>query len=392
MAYMKEALRNIWRRKLRSALTIFGVAIGIFALTTMGSLALYFHKTLNSVLDYYSSRVIVTSSAVAGHAGSFGASGGQIPASLVDRIKVIDGVKAAYPTVSLNASDSSDVGSFRQPELIYAYRPADATADPNPLKVSQGRNLTNEDRGKVVIGTNVALANKYTIGQSVTLHGKQFEIIGILERTTGEQDSYYVMHLDDAQPLVAAQNPFNVEAATFVTSIVVIPNQNVSGDDLANRIKSTISGVSATPPETFKKEVQNSSRVFYLIVLGSALIAVVVGSLSVINTMVMSVSERRREIGIKRVVGARGIHILRETVAETAAMALIGGVLGCLGGWVLTSLINQMTADQGLKIFEFNWLVILVALGFALGLGILAGIYPAWRAGRIKPVQVLREE
>lgn len=393
MDTMREALRNIWRRKARSALTIFGVSIGVFALTTMGALALFFNESLETTLDYYSRRVSVTSTgAGAAGSGSFGAIGGQIPASLAERIKVVDGVAAAYPSIVLPSTEEEHVSGFNQPELIYATRPADAAKDPKKLKVAQGRELQESDRGKVVVGSNIVATKQAKVGQTTKVRGRDFEVVGVLERTNGTPDAFYLMHLDDAQPFVRSLSPFNAGAGDLVTNIEVIPKEGQSGDELAGRLKDTIAGISATPPETFKKQVNQSFQVFNLIILGSALIAVLVGGLSVINTMVMSVYERRKEIGIKRVVGARGRHILSEIVTETALMSLIGGLIGCLLGFVLTTVINSVTRDSGLTIFAFKPLLVLISLAFALILGIMAGLYPAWRASRIKPVTVLRGE
>ncbi len=390
---MREALRNIWRRKSRSLLTIMGVAIGVFALTTMGSLALYFNNSLNNTLDYYSSRVTVSSAGAGFGGGSFGAMGEQVPADLANRIKVIDGVETAYPTITILASDSDEqVGGFREPEMVYGYDPADLDKDPKKLKVASGRALQAGDSKKVVIGSSIASSKKLKVGDTATIRNQKFEVVGILERTNGSFDSLYLIPLADAQPMIAEQNPFRIDSSSLVTDIQVIPRSGVSGDELARRIKQTISGVSATPPETFKKQVQQSFQVFNLIVLGSALIALLVGGLSVINTMIMSVAERRKEIGVKQVVGARPRHILKEVVLETATMALIGGIIGCALGGILTTVINNNLADQGLQIFSFTADLVIGSLLFAVVLGIIAGLYPAWRASRVKPVNVLREE
>lgn len=393
MRGVKEALRNIWRRKARSALTIFGVAIGVFALTTMGALALYFNQAEKSILDYYSSRITVTSNAAgAAGRGSLGAIGGQIPPSLADRIKVIDGVETAYPSISLPATDGEGISGFKEPELIYAYSPLEAAKDPKKLKIAQGRGLQDADFGSVVIGSSIVTAKKAHLGSVLTIRGKSFTVVGILDRTNGTPDSFDVMHLEDAQPFVAASSPFNPNAGSLVTSIEVIPKAGVSGDDLAARIKSTIEGVAATPPDSFKKQITQSFQVFNIIILGSALIALIVGGLSVINTMIMSVAERRKELGIKRVVGAKSRDLLAEIIIETSLISLFGGLIGCLLGFILTTVINHSTKHDGLTIFDFSPGLVLASLAFALVLGAVAGLYPAWRATRIKPVNVLREE
>ncbi|MDP3999967.1 MAG: ABC transporter permease [bacterium] len=395
---MKEALRNIWRRKARSALTIFGVGIGIFALVTMGALSQSLNKSIQVGIDYFSSRILVTK-ASGGFGGPF-AIGPQLPSSVTDRIKVIDGVDRAYPTLSLTAKEDSELSFTSSPETIQGAPPTEVAKDEFKLELSEGRELKAGDTGKTVIGSNIVQKEKLGVGDTVKLRGKKFKVVGVLRRTTADPDSFYLVTLDDALELsrrlsrLSAGGTGTVGAGTeeLVTNINVFPEEGVDSTKLTKRIESTISGVDGTPPEQLKKTLEDASAVFNLIVLGSALIAVLVGSLSVINTMIMSVTERRKEIGVKRVVGARARHILRETVVETGLIGLIGGVIGFLGSAGLVSIVNAITKQSGLELFLLTPKLAVVAIGFAVGLGVLAGIYPAWRATRIKPVNVLREE
>jgi putative ABC transport system permease protein len=116
----------------------------------------------------------------------------------------------------------------------------------------------------------------------------------------------------------------------------------------------------------------------------------VVGGLSVINTMLMAVTERVREIGLKKAVGARVGHILREYLLEAVVIGAIGGGIGLLLGWGLTSVINAATASSNLTLFLLSWRLVIVAILFSVGLGAAAGIIPALRASRMDPVQALR--
>lgn len=387
---MKEALRNIWRRKARSALTIFGVAIGIFALVTIGSLANSLNSQVQSFLDYYTSRVIVTAAAggSAGNAG-FLAQGAQVPVSLGDRLKLIDGVDRAYPTITL-AVDQDQIASFSSPPLIFAYKPSDVAGDPKKLKLQRGRDLQDGDTGKVIVGSSIVQDKKVKVGDKVRLNDREFEVIGMLERTNGVPDYYYVMNLPDAQVIIKNSSVFNPDSANYVTDFNVIPKAGTDPDALAKTIQTKISGVHAVPPNDLKKQVEQSTAVFNLIILGSALIALIVGSLSVINTMIMSVSERQKEIGIKRVVGAKTRHILKEIMTETGLIGLLGGLLGLAGGAALVSVINFYTAKTGLMLFNLTPELALAAVAFAFLLGMVAGVYPAFRAARVKPIDVLR--
>lgn len=384
---MREALRNIWRRKARSALTIFGVAIGVFALTTMGALATSINQSIKVGLEYYSSRIIVSS-----EAGGFGGVftlGPQIPATLATQAEAIDGVERAYPTIVLTAD--SDQITFGSPSLVLGSPPEEAEADPNRLAVKDGHSLQAGAAGKVVIGSNIATKEKLKVGDSTDILGRPFEVVGVLQFVNSDPDSYYIVSLDDAKQLMQETSQYNTAAADLVTNINVLPKNGADTTALAKTIEETFPNTQATPPDQLKQSIEDASAVLNLIVLGSALIAVLVGALSVINTMLVSVGERRKEIGIKRVVGARNRHLFREIILETALIGLIGGLVGFGAGAGLVTLINSQAQGSGFT-FTLTPDLAAVAIGFAVVLGIIAGLYPAWRAIRIKPVQVLREE
>jgi len=161
-------------------------------------------------------------------------------------------------------------------------------------------------------------------------------------------------------------------------------------DALARRINSEVKDVKAVGPTELVQAFQAGAAIFTAITTGSALLALVVGGLSIINTMSMAVIERFREIGLKKAVGARTGHILREFLFESAAIGTVGGGLGLLLGWALTVAINAATASSNLSLFLLTPRLVVVAAVFSIGLGALSGIIPALRAARLDPVTALR--
>ena len=129
---------------------------------------------------------------------------------------------------------------------------------------------------------------------------------------------------------------------------------------------------------------------FTFMTTAAAMLALIIGGLSVVNTMLMSVSERVREIGLKKAIGARTHHILREFLAEAALIGLIGGVAGYLLGLVLTTLLNGSNPSGGLFLVTPG--LTALAIGFAVALGAVAGLLPAIRAARMDPVRALRAQ
>jgi putative ABC transport system permease protein len=135
-----------------------------------------------------------------------------------------------------------------------------------------------------------------------------------------------------------------------------------------------------------------TGAIFNAIIIGVAAISLIVGGLSVINTMAMSVAERTREIGIKRAIGGSRTRIVRELVAEAGVIGLIGGLLGLALGAVVVLLANEAGRSGGTVLFDLTFGTAAFAVGFSTILGMVAGIIPAWSAARLDPVSALRYE
>ena len=142
----------------------------------------------------------------------------------------------------------------------------------------------------------------------------------------------------------------------------------------------------------FDQQVGSTTLIFNAIIIGVAVISLVVGGLSVINTMAMSVTERTREIGIKRAIGGSRRRIVRELVAEAALIGLIGGVAGLALGAVVVMVANEVGRSSGMSLFDLTPGTALFAVAFSTILGMVAGVVPAWNAARLDPVEALRYE
>jgi putative ABC transport system permease protein len=179
-----------------------------------------------------------------------------------------------------------------------------------------------------------------------------------------------------------------------IGSVSVIPDPGLDPEEVAARINDQVAKVHARSPRQFVAEIRQSLVVFNVIMLGGAVLAGIVGGLAVVNTMIMSVNERTREIGIKKALGAEDSTIIREFLTEAALMGLIGGMAGAWFGWVVATLLNVLLAGAlgGSDVWLVTPRLIGLVMGFALSLGLFAGIYPAWSAARLDPVQALRAE
>jgi putative ABC transport system permease protein len=204
------------------------------------------------------------------------------------------------------------------------------------------------------------------------------------------------MPLEASQQLFYASLPAPIKEAIaadeLIDQVVVYPDEGVSESDLAGQIEGSVDNVTTLTGAEFDEQIGAATAIFNAIIIGVAVISLVVGGLSVINTMAMSVAERTREIGIKRAIGGSRRRIIRELVLEAGLIGLIGGLVGLALGGVVVVLANELGRDSGTILFDLTVGTAIFAVAFSTILGIIAGIIPAWHAARLDPVEALRYE
>jgi putative ABC transport system permease protein len=385
-------VRDLGRRKLRTGLTITGIAIGIMALVVFGSMANKMNALIGGGSKYYADKDIVSIGSM--FSGNFQ------PLSLndVDKIANVDGVAAATPGIEMML-DSSTTAAMGTPEMIGGYVPGgDKGLETFKMSVSSGRELTASDSGKLtVLGCDLARKLNAQVGGTVTLRGEQFTVVGILAPTLTAPDKEAMVPLDAAQQLFAKTLPpliqSKLNASDIVTSITVYPEPGVSPEVLKTRLEAALgSDYTVMDGKDFDAMLGSISTIFSLVLTGVAMLSLLVGGLSTVNTMAMAVAERTREIGIKRAIGASRWRIRREIVFEASAIGLISGLIGLGIGAAMTILFNDLGRASGNVLFELTLGTAATALIFATVLGGIAGFVPAWHASRLDPVTALRYE
>ena len=154
-----------------------------------------------------------------------------------------------------------------------------------------------------------------------------------------------------------------------------------------------MSNVTASGPQAFIDQFKSMTKIFNSIIFGVALISLLVGGLSVVNTMTMSVLERTREIGIRKAIGASHRQIVGQFLTESAFIGFLGGATGlALLGWIVATVVNALMEQSGTVLFLVTPRLAIGAVAFAIVLGVASGFYPSFHAARLKPVLALRYE
>ncbi len=387
---MREVLRNMFRRKTRTLLTVFGITIGIFAFTVMGSMAEKISLLVSGGTQYYADKVTVS-----------GSDSLFISAPLdihkKPQIEKVDGVSAVSATVYTSLSEKFDAVSFGPPASI-AGSDVETEKKFETFKItySSGRALNSDDQGKVVVGSDLVKKLGAKVGSTVKVRDKNYEVVGIMNKTLTAPDNTVAMTLPDAQKVYFGELPEIVRARSspedVVNGFTVYVKPGVDPNQLAEKINKEVLDIKASGPKAFQDQIANATGIFNAILFGVALISLIVGGLSVINTMTMSISERTREIGIKKAIGAKTRHIMGEYLTEAALIGLFGGLLGWGLGALTVLAINSATQKSGNVIFLLSARISIFAICFAVILGVIAGFYPAYHAVKINIVKAIREQ
>ena len=388
-------LRNLARRKIRTTLTITGISIGIWALVVMSSMANKIDSLVKGGSTYFENKIIVSDATNP----TFGFGFTPMPLSTADEIRAVPGVAVAVPEVEMLLDPNESGAGFGLPDFISgSVAGADEGRETFQLNVAHGRLLSKQDEGSdvVVLGSELARKLKKKGNDTIDIRGNEFRVVGVLQPTLTAPDTTAFIPLKAAQRIQAENAPIVVRqgigAEELISQVVVYPKDGADIDSLAAAIEERVKQVQTLTGDEFDTEIGAATAIFNAIILGVALISLIVGGLSIINTMAMSVAERTREIGIKRAIGASKLRIMRELLLEAGLIGLIGGIIGLLLGAAVVNLANATGRESGTVLFQLTADTAIIAVAFATFLGAFAGLVPAWNAARLDPVDALRHE
>jgi len=361
------AVRNLARQRTRTALTLLGVGVAIIALVSIGGLTEGAMASFNSIVSDY--EIAVTE-------------GGQADTSLsVIEMRDLETIEALPEVQYVSGVILGVVNLPGQPFFVITGR---SRSDPSLLKANVREGKLIDGSRQILLGWNAARSLGKGVGDRIQMLGSSFTVVGIVETGAAFEDNGGVIDLRDAQRLM--KKPRQVMMAQVK---LVDPR---TADETLALLSSTYPHLLFSKSAEFTEnlpDMQMSNKMFGAIYA----LTLLVGSVALMNTMVMSVYERTREIGVLRALGWRRRHVLVQMLSESVILTLLSGVVGILVSMALMAVLRRLPG-VGLygPMFIVPPKVALQALIICVGLGLLGGLYPAWRATRFSPVEALRYE
>ncbi len=366
-------IRNFSQRKLRTGLTVFGIALGIFAVIVMGGMSEHFNMTFERSISLTADKIRVLP-----EVGLFGASLNESKASEVKRVP---GVSDAFGMLQ-SPLDPESLGFAGN--MVIGLPPDKLESVLMETKLTEGRLLAPGDNYRAVLGSEIEIRSKKLERAKSITNIRNFTVVGVMEYTGSFFDGGVIIPLDTAQKFY--------NRGDTVSFVLAVPEPDADTEELAKRIELNVEKVKTFSPAELRRQIEQSLIIFSLITLSAAALAAIIGSLSVMNTMLMSVSERTKEFGLMKALGADTRDIILMTMSEAALMGVIGGIIGIAGGGAVVYFLNEYLAARGTVLFAITPRLLVISLLFSTGLGIISGTYPAYRAAKMSPMEALRYE
>ena len=362
------------RHKLRTALTMLGIVIGILLITTLASFSEGMRVSINENIGVIEGKIYVVKEGASitsfGSAGSV--AGSQLDESLVDDISQVSGVKRVVPFLITSTPEGMVAGFPPDAMDILDY---DVGFDSGGMYESG----TNE----IALGPIAAERLGAVVGDVVRIRGRDMEVVGISESLGNpEDDNSLWTSVENAQEIGGLEGK--------VTVMIVEPYVLDDTESLAEQISEYFDDVSAVSDKEAVREIQELIGQINVMIYSLGGIASIIAAIVIMNVMFMSVSERTREIGTLKAIGATDFQIISEVIAESVFIAFMGGLIGIGISYGAVYYLNMLLGTPGFARITLRLFV--QSVSFALLLGLIGGALPARKAAKLDPITALRYE
>ena len=379
--------------------TVLGIAVGVAGLVALGAMAERISRFIEG-----GDRFVLGQISVAGEGMGMGAgftAGGLLRAAKIAEIARVPGVAGVQAQVMLPLKTTTSQFLTLTQELVLGMDLGVPTPNRNyrELPVRSGRFLAPGDRGVAVVGADFAASHRLSVGGRLEVAGLEYSVIGVLDKTLTAPDRFAILPIEDARALWLRRDPLLVQLigssaglarSDLNSGAAVAWRTGEDPDALARRIQADVAGVNVTIPSELSRTLRESTAFFSALLLGVGALGLVIGGLSLSNTVTAAVFERIRDFGIKRALGATDWHLLKEVLAEALGVSLWGGAAGIGLAVAIGSIVDARAVKSGQQVFLFSPRLIGFALVFSVILGALAAGYATVRIAHLSPAEAIR--
>ncbi len=376
MRFYAFVLKNVVRRRVRSFLTAIGMAVAVGAVVALIGVS---NSSIQAFLSIYDAQKV---SIIVQQRGAVQRLTGVLSEKLGDEIAKVPGVKQ----VNTGLVDYTSLEELGIRMLVVQGWIGDSEAMKALNILPGGHWLTASDRRGVLLGHELAQTLRKKVGDKVPLFDDgDYTVMGIVKSSNPYESSSMWVSLPALQKFMGREGQ--------VTGYAVVVDQPEEAE--VNRICKEISALGPNiEAKSAIESVSDTTEIRFIQAMSWVIsaIAIIIGAVGMLNTMIMSVSERTREIGILRAIGWRRTRIVRMILTESVLLSLCGGILGSLAAMVLTPLLGRHPAVAGLLDPHISIEVVGFGIVMALGVGLLGAAYPAYRGAQLLPTEALRHE
>jgi putative ABC transport system permease protein len=367
MTLLQFTLKNLSRRPLRTALTVMGIGVGIAAVVALIGLARGLSQSWDDAYKARGTDLVIRK-------GS-GLQAQPFDAKLIDQVKTLPSVKAAsnllVETLSVEGVSLMFVSGREWGSFLW-----------DSLSIIEGRMPKDASEKAVVLGKLAAESIGKKIGETITLETDDFTIVGIADGKAFVENGSIFINLELLQKVMAKEDRVN-----FINIKLKTPSEAAA---VAKQLQQQFTGYRVETAEEVTKN-NDGVKTFEAMNWATSVVALLVGTFGVMNTMFMSVFERTREIGILIALGWRRNRILRMIVAESVALCAGAGVLGVVFGVALLKVLERTPFMSGKLQPYIGWDLIGLAMALSVIVGLVSGLYPAYHCTKINPSMALRQ-
>ena len=381
MNYFKLIFKNPFRNKTRSLLAIIGIAIGIATIVALGLITSSLEDSTETTLKDGTAEITATK------IGSALGSSNTFNDSYVEELAKIDGVEKTAGMLESSIVDTASSSGNNNPNgpnqfgfTLYGAK----SGDLDIVGISNvNGSVYNEDENELIVGKSLADQENYTIGDKVDIYGNEFKITGIYETGSMFYDSAMYTGLSKLQNITDEEG----KISTISIKIKKDANLTTVNDKIKTEYNNTLSTITT---EEMARTIDDTLGMINSATTAIEALAIIIGGLGVINTMMMTVFERTREIGVLKSVGWTKKRILGMIMGESIVLTLLSGIIGSIVGILAVFILFKAGGDD--MTLVFNVKIFIKAFAVALTVGIIGGLYPAIKASKLSPTEALRYE